>query len=431
MQRQDKMKKDNAADAGEQRPAKGENEAMGESGAMNESGVMDENGAMDKNDATNDIGAMDDIQKSIAEGLGGARLEDDARGVRMSEGGMPPDAEEALQRSDGSSRDPDTASPTLVGVKNEGSVDEGVAAGIAPGNADGHGESLMRDSREQHRARRQSEIHDPEPQGSGATPELLQFEIPRRRPVVRHRRSGRSRRRRHHDQTVDNVAAGLTDSALTCHGVLQTERLGAHFVARGIEFTKIFSSDLQRAYKTAEAIRSAQPAGGADGSVAVETTQLPLLREKDFGPLEGVAISPQSSRRTVTAGDAQPPRDAETKEAMAARADEFLDNHLLPLLEAQCGDDADVMAVVSHGIFLGVLWRALMHRFPPSNVSLAAGVGPNWKTVPLEHLGGWSNTGYLELDLRRSPLIGDASSTTSGGGSTVNERRFGKLKVRT
>ena len=109
---------------------------------------------------------------------------------------------------------------------------------------------------------------------------------------------------------------------------------------------------------------------------------------------------------------------------MAARADEFLDNHLLPLLEAQCGDDADVMAVVSHGIFLGVLWRALMHRFPPSNVSLAAGVGPNWKTVPLEHLGGWSNTGYLELDLRRSPLIGDASSTTSGGGSTVVEPRL-------
>ena len=107
---------------------------------------------------------------------------------------------------------------------------------------------------------------------------------------------------------------------------------------------------------------------------------------------------------------------------MAVRADKFLDSHLLPLLEARCGDVADVVAVVSHGIFLGVLWRALMHRFPPSSVSLAAGVGPSWETVPLEHLGGWSNTGYLELDLRKPLLVEDASPGASGGSTVVVPR---------
>lgn len=63
-----------------------------------------------------------------------------------------------------------------------------------------------------------------------------------------------------HGETVDNVAgvyAGSRDSALTAHGVLQAGRLAAH-LAEHVEVDRMFSSDLQRAAITAQAILDAQ-----------------------------------------------------------------------------------------------------------------------------------------------------------------------------
>ncbi|KAK6360137.1 hypothetical protein TWF730_006290 [Orbilia blumenaviensis] len=64
-----------------------------------------------------------------------------------------------------------------------------------------------------------------------------------------------------HGETTDNlrhVYAGVTDSSLTSHGVLQTARLATHIGSTIPPITHIFSSPLSRAKKTAEAIYEEQ-----------------------------------------------------------------------------------------------------------------------------------------------------------------------------
>lgn len=209
-------------------------------------------------------------------------------------------------------------------------------------------------------------------------------------------------------------SAGVRDSALTNHGVLQTERLGESFRKKGVLFTNMFSSDLQRAFKTAEAILTAQSDDEREGSSPVTVRQLSILREKNFGSLEGkhVLSTTSSPRRKA------PPKevnnfseekedsdyqDVESQESMIARMDEFLDKYLLILLEEEASSGEKTVAVVSHGITLTVLWRCILRRFPSTNISGAPDVqvrpGRSW-----EYLGFWSNTGYLELDFIRKLL---------------------------
>lgn len=55
------------------------------------------------------------------------------------------------------------------------------------------------------------------------------------------------------------------------------------------------------------------------------------------------------------------------------------------------------IAVVSHGILLSHLWRRLLLRLPPKSVTIAPDIIASKGTIVLQHLGGWSNTGYLQL----------------------------------
>lgn len=179
-----------------------------------------------------------------------------------------------------------------------------------------------------------------------------------------------------HGQTVDNVAgryAGSLDSALTAHGVLQARRLASH-LAQVAEVKHIFSSNLQRAVKTAEAVI-------ADQTHALTLVQLSELREQDFGSREGFKYGRAKGTREASVID-----DAETAGAMAARVDAFLDRHLLPVLKSEA-DAAASCVVVAHGIILSVLFRSLCAKLPREAVT----VSPEAQIV-----ASWSNTGYLE-----------------------------------
>lgn len=76
--------------------------------------------------------------------------------------------------------------------------------------------------------------------------------------------------------------------------------------------------------------------------------------------------------------------------------DRFLDTHLLPLVTTK---QPCVVAVVSHGIILAVLWRSLLSRLPPGNVQLNSNAVNDRPVTSLSPLGHWSNTGYLEVEL--------------------------------
>lgn len=208
-----------------------------------------------------------------------------------------------------------------------------------------------------------------------------------------------------HGETEHNVAgllAGVTDSRLTNHGVLQTQRLGKFLTTnRKLHFTQIFTSDLQRAWVTGDEVRKSQQDEYGSSKAVTEVIKLELLREQDFGSLE---LVPWASKRdddplTVKVpSDTDPDfRPKETKEQMRKRADTFLDDYLSPLLAVDSIEET--IAVVSHGLFLSALWRALLTRFKTSSITLGPEIGPQSPGRPLEYIGAWSNTGYLELEI--------------------------------
>jgi broad specificity phosphatase PhoE len=199
-----------------------------------------------------------------------------------------------------------------------------------------------------------------------------------------------------HGETVDNVAglfAGSRDSALTVHGVLQAQRLASH-LAETVFVTHIFSSNLQRAIRTAEIVQADQAALRPSSHV-LPVVQLRELREKHFGSGEGVKFG--SAARV---GEKKEHVGAETVEQMKVRVGRFLDDHLAPLWTgASRTEVTPCVVVVAHGIILGVLFKALCKRFPSDAIKLSAASpqasrssgGPGSALNP-----AWSNTGFLE-----------------------------------
>ncbi|RDL40161.1 uncharacterized protein BP5553_00140 [Venustampulla echinocandica] len=189
------------------------------------------------------------------------------------------------------------------------------------------------------------------------------------------------------------------NSALTNHGVLQANYLGAHLAATDVKISHIFSSDLQRAVKTAEAIRAAQ------SPLLGEIKKLQLLREQDFGSYEGKAFS-QRPPRTNKSGNHRDLeshhydpgfKDVESKQSMIIRMNSFIDAYLLPISEEGPAEQLTVV-IVAHGNILSYLWRGILKRFNARDVTVASGVIVTGSTLSLEYLGSWSNTGYLELE---------------------------------
>ena len=136
------------------------------------------------------------------------------------------------------------------------------------------------------------------------------------------------------------------------------------------------------------------------------------LREQDFGYYEGkpfyarVKDSTRTGKDNHRAEHINDPhfKDVESKESMTLRMDGFIDEHLIPLLKKVSKVEPTV-AIVSHGIILSSLWKCILKRFEAKSVRLKPGlVIGNGDYVTLEHLGGWSNTGYLELDIQSSSL---------------------------
>lgn len=128
--------------------------------------------------------------------------------------------------------------------------------------------------------------------------------------------------------------------------------------------------------------------------------------------------------------------DVESKDSLNKRADIFLDRHLLPLLRKGPEHSPGAIAIVSHGILLSHLWRRLLLRLPSNSIKIAPDViASKGGSIVLQHLGGWSNTGYLQLlltpenesltaDLPLSSLptsINDASLCHAGPAKDVEE----------
>ncbi|ROT35123.1 phosphoglycerate mutase-like protein [Sodiomyces alkalinus F11] len=248
-----------------------------------------------------------------------------------------------------------------------------------------------------------------------------------------------------HGESVDNVAgiyAGIRDSPLTAHGVLQTRRLASHLATLtprpAWRVTHIFTSTLQRAIRTAEAIRDAQSERSTSEPPVpdIEIRQLPDLRERDFGSDEGKKFG-----RLARASD------AETHASLRERAERFLNEHLAPILSAAAsatscatassegtsagggkeGEEHEPQAVfvVAHGLILASFLRVLLS---PGLFVLPAGTA-----VPVDVSPAWSNTGYTQLVLSSvASSEGDADMPPDGPESSSRCRtrpRWSRLRL--
>lgn len=209
-----------------------------------------------------------------------------------------------------------------------------------------------------------------------------------------------------HGETVDNVAgvyAGSRDSALTNHGLEQAKRLGAFFAENEVKFTHIFASPLSRAFRTAGAINDAQeklPGPQADDKV--EIVKVKELIERDYGSYEGRPYATRSEwMKTGRDGHEESGGGVESTQSMAKRGDTFLDQHFIPLLKEDPHEKEYVVAIVAHGMLCSHLWRRLLFRLPKRSLTIAPEITAARGNIVLEHLGGWSNTGYLELTIRK------------------------------
>ena len=179
-------------------------------------------------------------------------------------------------------------------------------------------------------------------------------------------------------------------------------------------------------------------------------TTLKVLREQDLGFYEGKPFYARSRDSSKSGKDNHRSQhqddpdfqDVESKESMDSRMNTFLRDHLVPLLHNEKREKKEVVAIVSHGIILSHLWRCFLTLLPKNSVALSPGLSVGTRGVtPLEYLGGWSNTGYLELDVQKKwPATNNAakasksppcpSETTSiDNGSTPTLREY-KLIVK-
>jgi len=162
--------------------------------------------------------------------------------------------------------------------------------------------------------------------------------------------------------------------------VLQARRLAAH-LASTASIQHIFSSDLERAAKTALAVADAASPrdASADGGVgSLQVVQDPDLRERDFGSAEG--------KRWL---------DGEARVGDQFVAPEGGDTFGGDMRDAT----PTTVVVVAHGLILGSLLRVLLRTYAPSELARLAPPASSSSTTG--HLGiAWSNTGYVEIDVK-------------------------------
>ncbi|KIY63913.1 phosphoglycerate mutase-like protein [Cylindrobasidium torrendii FP15055 ss-10] len=133
----------------------------------------------------------------------------------------------------------------------------------------------------------------------------------------------------------------------------QAKAVGESFSST--KFTSIYTSDLQRAYSTAQAIFERQPAP----TPPLVTSE--LLREQHFGEAEGTSFVKRIFPDVNLSDRSARFPGGESKNDLWERAERVLDEILLPLLDSDTGETSRI-AVVSHGLFIKEMIYALIAR---------------------------------------------------------------------
>jgi len=184
------------------------------------------------------------------------------------------------------------------------------------------------------------------------------------------------------EHNINGIAQGHTDSPLTPDGIKQAKDLAIIF--KDINFDSVFSSDLYRAYRTAEIVTS--------GKKNIRKSE--LLRERNYGKYDGgpsrlfkeenlemfelLKTLPRMEKRKV-------------KFAPGIESDEEIINRLITFInETVSKKKKNTLLVVTHG---GIM-RAFLNYL-------------NWNGDIDLKAGAIQNTGYIKLTTDGSSFLID------------------------
>jgi probable phosphoglycerate mutase len=190
---------------------------------------------------------------------------------------------------------------------------------------------------------------------------------------------------------VDTRIQGQLDIGLNDHGLWQAERVGAALTDEGIDH--IYSSDLQRAHSTAQAI-ARHTANPEVRAVHLHTG----LRERGFGSFEGLTWAdialkwPDESRRWKQRDPDFAPPGGETPLQLLARVSQTVNE----IASQHMGEH---IVLVAHGGVMDMLYRLATRQelHAPRTWELGnAAINRLLWTPDALTLVGWADTRHLD-----------------------------------
>jgi broad specificity phosphatase PhoE len=149
------------------------------------------------------------------------------------------------------------------------------------------------------------------------------------------------------DWNARGVIQGHVNTALNEKGEKQAASLADQL--RDVQFDHIFSSDLDRAMRTAEFIR-------LERDLAIETTK--ILREKKFGAIEGKPMSELDKLDGIIAKLSDKEKFTYKHEPTGESDEEIISRLITLLLEIAVRSSGKTILIVTHG---GVIRTLLIH----------------------------------------------------------------------
>ena len=202
----------------------------------------------------------------------------------------------------------------------------------------------------------------------------------------------------------DTRIQGHTDIPLNERGLWQANRTGQALRDEGV--TAVYSSDLQRAVQTAQAIAEAC---GAPLHLDKQ------LRERHFGHFEGfthdeiLSRSPEEGRRWRSRDPSYGPQGGETLQ-------DFYDRCVRVAERLACQHFGQTVALVAHGGVLDCFYRAATHvglEAPRSWKIANASINRLLYSSEGFNLVGWADTAHLDEAGLDEALDGSVASTLS------------------
>ena len=191
------------------------------------------------------------------------------------------------------------------------------------------------------------------------------------------------------DWNAERRLQGYTDIPLNPHGLAQAAQMAKALKKVHFQFDALYTSDLQRAKQTAQAI---------EDLYAVSATSHSLLRERHLGALQGLTTS-EAPLLEPKLWQAHLSRDIHQELRGGESILQFANRIKTVLQEIQEKYTGKTILIVSHGGALDMIYRMASNQaldaervitVPNASLNWISCDGPNWK------VDNWADTSHLD-----------------------------------